>query len=141
MANQPRILQSAGDLDRFPIPVGASTDLEMGDFVSLESNAAVLMDAAAEDATFAGYMINQVHTDYSEPDQAIVGLRGILLCTATSATYGFGDGLVYTAENTVAADAGANTMAWSGAEETAAVTSLKVIIDVIALGKLFAVDA
>ena len=137
----PRILQAAGDLDRAPVPVGSSTNIEQGDFLSYESGNIVLMDAAAEDATFAGYACNQVSSDFSEPDRVVVGLKGILRVDATSAAYTFGQDLMYAAENSVV-DASANSICWS-IEDTAAVsvTSLDILIDVLALQKLFAVTA
>jgi hypothetical protein len=138
---RPRILQAAGDLDRAPVPVGSSTNIELGDFLSYESGNIVLMDAAAEDATFAGYAVNQVSADFAEPDRVVVGLKGILRTDCTSAAYTFGQDLMYAAENSVV-NASANSIAWS-IEDTAAgnVTSLDILIDVLALGKLFAVTA
>jgi len=139
---RPRILQAAGDLDRFPVPVGSSTNLEQGDFLSYESGNAVLVDAATEDATFIGYMVNQVSSDFSEPDRAVAGLKGILRVDCTSAAYTFGQGLKYVSENAVVTDGAANTLVWS-VEDTAAgnVTSLDILVDVLALNKLFAVSA
>lgn len=137
---QPTILQFAGELDRAVLPVGAATALEVADLVSYEASAAVLLDAAGEDATFAGYMINQHTANQPEPDRVVVGLRGMLKMSVTSATYDFADGLKYASENTLVADGGANTLAWA-AEYAATVTTLKVAIDVIALSKLFGVDA
>jgi len=135
----PRILQEAGDRDRIAIPVGTSTNLEKGDLLSYESNAAVLVDAATEDATFIGYAVNQVSSDFSEPDRIVAGLKGIVEYDATSATYGAGAGLKYTSENAVVADGGANTIAWAAEYKTG--TRLATLIDVLALGKLFATDA
>lgn len=137
---QPTILQYAGDMDRFVIPIAAATAIEVGDLISYEGSAAVLLNADTEDATFIGYAINQHTANQPEPDRLVVGLRGVLKMTVTSATYDFGDGLKYTSENTLVADGGANTLAWAG-EYAATVTTLKVIVDVIKLGKLFGVDA
>tara|TARA_B100000029_G_scaffold107990_1_gene99289 strand:+ start:4935 stop:5354 length:420 start_codon:yes stop_codon:yes gene_type:complete len=133
----PRILQEAGDRDRIAIPVGTSTNLEKGDLLSYESNAAVLFDAATEDATFTGYMINQVSSDFSEPDRAVAGLKGIVEYDCDSANYAVGDGLKYSAENKVVDDGGSDTIVWS-AEYATSVTRVDVIVDVLALGKLFA---
>lgn len=137
---QPRILQFPGDLDRLVLPVGAAVAIETGDLISLESNSSTLLDADTDDATFVGFAISQHTANVAMPATLLVGLKGILLFTVTSASYGFGAGLKYTSENTLVADGGANTIAWSG-EEATTVTSLKTIIDVIAMNKLFAVDA
>jgi len=136
----PRILQEAGDRDRIVIPVGTSTNLEKGDLLSYESGAAVLVDAATEDATFIGYAVNQVSADFSEPDRIVAGLKGIVEYDCTSAAYNVADGLKYADENKVVADGGANTIAHA-AETKGTTTRLAVLIDVLALGKLFAVDA
>jgi len=136
----PRIIQSAGILDRIAAPVASTLALAQGDLVSYEANTTVAVDAAAEDASFLGYMVNATIADQDEPDQAIVGLRGIIEYDATSATYTIGAGLKYTSKNAVVADGGSDTIAWS-AEYGTAQTRLDVIIDVIALGKLFGVDA
>ena len=136
----PRIIQSAGVLDRIAAPVAATLALAQGDLVSYESNTTVAVDAAGEDASFLGYMVNATIADQDEPDRAIVGLRGIVEYDATSATYTVGAGLKYTSKNAVVADGGADTIGWA-AEYGTTQTRLDTIIDVIALGKLFGVDA
>ena len=136
----PRIIQSAGGLDRIAAPVAATLALAQGDLVSYESNTTVAVDAAGEDASFLGYMVNATIADQDEPDRAIVGLRGIIEYDATSATYTVGAGLKYTSKNAVVADGGADTIGWS-AEYGTTQTRLDTIIDVIALGKLFGTDA
>jgi len=136
----PRIIQAASNLDRIVAPVGSTVALNQGDLVSYESNTTVLLDAATEDASFQGYMLNSAISDQDEPDQAVVGLKGIVQYDSTSATYTVGAGLKYTSKNALVADGGANTLAHS-AEYGTTKTRLDTIIDVIALGKLFGVDA
>jgi len=136
----PRIIQAASSLDRVVAPVGSTVALNQGDLASYESNTTVLLDAATEDASFLGYMINSTIADQDEPDSAVVGLKGIVQYDSTSATYAIGAGLKYTAKNKVVADGGANTLAHA-AEYGTTKTRLDVIIDVIALGKLFGTDA
>jgi hypothetical protein len=124
------------------IPVDDATDLEnQGDFVSYEGNLACLLDAEAEDATFAGYTITVHVADETLPDEVAVGLKGVVVYDISSGTVSFAAGLKYSARGKVAADSGYNTIAWSFKREAAAVTRLRCLIDVIALGKLFAVSA
>ena len=140
---KPRVLVAAGNMDRFTAPWGAVA-LEEGDFISIESNAAVLMDAAAEDITFAGYLINRKpETGYDEPDQAVIGIRGVLETDCTSAdgsTYTFMSELMYGAENSVATSS-ANTIAWVAKKPATTVTRLDILIDAPALGKFFGATA
>ena len=138
----PRIIQVAGNLDRVQLPVADATALEVGDLISYESNACTLLNAAGDDATFAGYAINQRLANGGTPQEMVVGMKGLVKYDCTSATYGFGDGLLYTAENKLAADAGANTLAWAAEDESGtAVTRIVALINVPALAKLFGVDA
>jgi len=124
------------------IPVADATDLgKQGDFVSYESNAAVLMDAAGEDATFAGFGISVHVTNENLPNDLTIGLKGVVVYDVASATFAVAAGLKYSARATLVADAGANTIAWAAKREAASVTRLRSLIDVIALGKLFAVSA
>lgn len=121
------------------LPKGSSTVFEKGQLGSLESNAVVHLDAAAEDATFCGV----VHQGAANGETTVrMLLAGTVLIDVTSATYGFGDGLKYSAgdsstDYSLVTDGGANTLMFSAEERTAAVTRLRAFFDVIALGKLF----
>lgn len=124
------------------VPVADGTDLEnQGDWVSYESNYGVLLDAAAEDATFCGYVIVPHVEDETLPDEVTVGLKGVVIYDISSGTVSFAAGMKYSARYTVVADGGYNTIAWSFKREASAVTRLRCLVDVIALGKLFAVSA
>jgi hypothetical protein len=124
------------------IPVADGTDLgKQGDLVSYESNAAVLMDAAGEDATFAGFGITVHIADENLPNDLTVGLKGVVVYDVASATFALAAELKYSARNKLVAAAGADTIAWSHKREASAVTRLRSLIDVVALGKLFAVSA
>lgn len=136
---RPQVLVSAPINERLAVDVGATTTLELGDLISFESNVAVLMDAATEDATFAGYLLNRTTAD-AEPDRAIVGLRGIVTYDATSATYESFAELKYASENTLVAASSANTIAWVAKRGTT-ITRVDTYIDVPALGKLFTASA
>lgn len=140
MAQPVVLIEPANAADVWTVP-GSTVDLERGDFVSFEAGVAVLMNAETEDATFAGFMLNQYDADKRVPQQVVLALVGMLQCTATSATYNAFDCLKYAAENTVVADGGANTIAWVAKDYAAAATSIKVYINVPALGKLFASNA
>jgi len=124
------------------IPVADATDLaNQGDFVCYESSFATLFDAAADDATFTGYVITPHVAAEVLPDEVTVGLKGVVVYDQASGTTDFAAGLKYSARYTVAADGGYNTIAWSFKREAIATTRLRCLIDVIALGKLFAVSA
>lgn len=141
---RPRILVSAGNADRIKVGLNSTRpSLEMGDFISVESNEAVLMDAVGEDVTFAGYLINEITTGQDEPDKAVVGIRGQLLVDCDSAdgsTYTVLSDVKYSAENKVLT-AAADTIAWVARSPAATTVRLEIIIDVPALQKLFAVAA
>jgi len=140
MAQSVVLMEPSNPADVWTVP-GSTVDLERGDFVSFESGVAVLMDADTEDATFAGFMLNQYDADKRVPQQVVLALVGMLQCAATSATYNAFDALKYTAKNTVVADGSANTIAWAAKDYASASTSIRVYINVPALAKLFAVSA
>jgi hypothetical protein len=143
MADPQIVYGPSNEHDFIYIPVADATDLgKQGDLVSYESNAAVLLDAAAEDATFAGFAITVHVADENLPNDLTVGLRGVLVYDVASATFAIAAGLKYAgSRNKVVADGGYNTIAWSHKREASAVTRLRTLVDVIALGKLFAVSA
>ncbi len=112
--------------------------------MSLESNAGVNLDAAADDATFLG--ITDDESDSTQSDDIQVLLKCHIKVDVTSATYGLLGGLKWAAgdsgtDYSLVADGGANTIAWSLTEETSAVTRLRVLIDVLGLHKLATSDA
>jgi len=126
--------------DYVELPRASTAVFKKGWLVSLESSTSVNMDAAGEDATFAGI----AYTNHESGDAH--NLTSLLKCaldiTVTSATYGFGDGLLYSAgsasvEYSLADDSGANTIVNSLQEKTSAVTLLRVLVDVPNLAKLF----
>lgn len=124
--------------------VASATVLEKGFFISYESNKAVPMDAVTEDATFLG-ICNDDSAD-GDTDDVEVLLKCEIRVDVVSATYSILQGLKYSAGSAtvdykLVDDSSANTIAFSLEEKTSAVTRLKVLIDVVALGKLAAVSA
>ena len=114
--------------------------IEQGDLLSLESNSIVNMNAAAEDITFAGIAVTR-HESGVSGDVTVAPLA-IIKIGCTSATYGYGDGLLYvsgsgTVEYAVADDAGANTIMWAYQEYTTAVTRLVALVNAPLLQKIF----
>ena len=139
---RPRVIQEAGIIDRAQLPRAVGTALEKGDLISYESNACVLVDAAAEDATFVGYSINQHAANDLSPNEMVVGQKGLVEYDATSFAYIYGGGLLYTSENTLAVDSGANTIAWAAEDHSAAaVTRIVALINAPLLQKFYGVDA
>jgi len=143
MADPSIVYGPSNEHDFIYIPVADGTDLgKQGDLVSYESNAAVLLDAVAEDATFAGFAISVHVTNENLPNDLTVGLRGVVVYDVASATFALAAGLRYGgSRNKLVADGGYGTIAFSHKREAAAVTRLRALVDVIALGKLFAVSA
>lgn len=142
MANQNSTIRLMGDekLGRIAVPVESATVITAGMFVSYESGYAVPLDAQTEDATFLGVAEGQ--TKAGETDDISVITQGVFQCSVTSAAYTIGQGLHFNASTGALENATANTLAWSW-EDTAgvSVTTLKVLVDVVALAKLFPISA
>ena len=124
--------------------VASATVLEKGFFISYESNKAVVMDLVTDDATFLG--ICNDDSANGDTDDVEVLLKCEIRVDVVSATYSILQGLKYSAGSAtvdykLVDDGSANTIAFSLEEKTSAVTRLKVLIDVVALGKLAAVSA
>ncbi len=122
------------------MPRASATVFKVGDLVSLESNAAVNFNAVGEDATFAGLAV----TEWASGDAGDVTIAplAIVKIGCSSATYGYGAGLLYvsgsaTAEYVVADDAGANTIFWCYQEYTSAVTRLVALVPAPIIQNLF----
>lgn len=132
-------LRIAGSpLKKLQVAVASGTTVEVGDLISFESSAGVKLDAAAEDATFIG--VSQTKSISGQTDPLSVDMDGLFEAAVESASYSIGDALSYNASNDTLEASTANTIAWA-AETKASATSLKVFIDVLALGKFFAVNA
>lgn len=124
------------------VPCSTSLAIESGALVSYESNTAVYMDAATEDATFIGVCAIACPT---AQDHVLVAIRGVIDIDCTSATYAQASGLKYSAgdastDYSLVADGSANTIMFAAKYYGSAVTRIRAIFDVIALGKLFAVS-
>jgi hypothetical protein len=131
---------------RVAVPVAADTVLNPGDFVSYESGKAVLLDAATEDATFIGVAEGASGNNVLfQPTHINVLLKAVVEAPVASAAYTVGQALAYNETSgvlEVTATSDSNTIAWAFEDtEGTSVTSLKVLIDVVKLGKLFAVGA
>lgn len=135
-------LRLLGDqkLDRVSVPVASATEIDQYDLISLESNLAVKMDAEAEDATFLG--VSESQSKNGETDNISVLRKGVFEVNAEAATYTIGQALMLNNTNQTLEAATANSIAW--AYEVKVVGSggtLKVLIDTVALSKLFAISA
>jgi len=132
----------AGDekLDVVQVPCASATSFEVGQLISYESGNAVKLNAATEDITFLGVSTMTKVSGETYPD-IVVATKGIFEAQVKSSTYSIGDALAYNATNDELEASTANTIAWAWENKTAAVTSLKVKIDVVALAKLFANNA
>jgi len=119
----------------------AADDLQVGDFLAWSSTGVVKVAAATDDAAFIG-VCGMLSEDANGPDQILVYLQAIAEVPTESATYAPGQSLSMNASNGTleTASPDANTLCNSLEYKTSA-TSLKVLVDVVSLQKLFAVSA
>jgi len=117
----------------------AGDDLQVGDFIQYDATGVEKVTAATDDATFIG-VCGTLSEDANGPDQIMVYLNAIVEAPTESANYTPGAGLKFNTNGTLEADGGANTMAHS-LEFKSSATSLKVLVDVVSLQKLFSVSA
>ena len=124
---------------RLTLPKKTAADaLTIGDFLSWNTSGVERMDAVGEDATFIG-ICGMDSADADGPQNILVYTQCICEVASTSATYTPGQSLLWT-DGEVATGAAANTVCWSLEYKTTA-TSLKVLVDTVALAKLFAILA
>lgn len=142
---KPTILHLSKDpSDYVRIPRDSTTVVDVGDFISVESSKATLMNAATDDATFAGIAISKHES--GNTDDVVVALDCVIEVDCVSATYTLGAGVKYnagsaTVDYKVEDDAGANTVGWSHRVYSSAVTRMEVRINAPVLQKLFEVNA
>ena len=118
----------------------AADDIQKGDFLKSDgANGVEKVSGATDDATFCGVSAIQ-SADANGPSTILVYTRCIVECPMESAAYAFAAGLKYNTNGTLEADASANTIAWAW-ETSGTTTTLKCLVDVRALTKLFAVSA
>ena len=117
----------------------AATNIQKGDFVKLTTGEIEVVSGATDDATFLG-VCSMKSEDADGPTNLLIYTQCIVECPMESAAYAFGAGLKYNTNGTLEADGSANTIAFAW-ETKGTTTSLKVLVDVIALGKLFTVSA
>ena len=117
----------------------AADDIQVGDFVHWDSTGVEKVSAAAEDATFLG-VCGTLSEDANGPQELLVYTQCIVEVPTTSATFTPGLGLKYKTDGTLEDDGAANTICNSLEYKTSA-TSLKVLVDVVSLQKLFEVSA
>lgn len=115
----------------FVIDLPVSTvALDVGDFLSWESSALVLMDAVGENATFVGIAMGACVVTVDSGNYIPVATKCIIECDLTSASYVIGAGLLYTSKNTLAAaTSGADQIAWLF-DNDGTLTRANVLIDV-----------
>ena len=119
----------------------AGDDLQVGDFLKWSSTGVVKISAATDDAAFIG-VCGTLSEDADGPDQILVYLNCIVEVPSESATYVPGQSLSMNASNGTleTASPDANTICHSLEYKTSA-TSVKVMVDVVSLQKLFGVAA
>ena len=119
----------------------AGDDLQVGDFLNWDTSGVEKMSAATDDVSFIG-VCGTLSEDADGPDQILVYLNAIVEVPTESANYAPGQSLSMNASNGTleTASPDANTICHSLEYKTSA-TSLKVLVDVVSLQKLFSVSA
>lgn len=122
------------------VAVAASTTINRGEAVSIESNALNDVDAATDDATTAGIALGRSPSTKTDP----IPVARVVYhydAQAVSGTYSMGDGLKYSAAGEWTADGGANTSIWVIDDSASARTRVKAYFNVFHVAKLFVADA
>jgi len=122
--------------------ITAADDIQIGDFLkSTGATGVEKLAAVTDDATFVG-VSGMLSEDADGPSNLLVYTQCIIEVPVVSAAYNFGAGLKYNvAGGALEADAAFNTIAWAWETKGAGTTSLKVLVDVLLLAKLFPVSA
>ena len=134
MAFQP-IIKQWDPMAVINLKVGAVA-LNMGDLCSYETQAVVLMDLVTEDATFCGVAGGRCGTT----DAGLyipIFTKCIVRMNLASATYDFGNTLLYSAKNTLADAATVNSVGSYWDVYGTTLTAGDVYFDIQNLGKLF----
>jgi hypothetical protein len=123
-------------LDLVAVPVASATVIAQGDLISYEGGLAVVLDAEAEDATFIG--VAEQGSSVGETTPIAVWNKCIVDAPVTSAAYTIGASIGLNAGGT-ALEASADNTLFNSIEDTggANATTLKCLVDVALLGKLF----
>jgi len=131
-----------GAFDRVVLDKGTAGDaIEVGDFLIMDTAGAVSkMTGVTEDSVFAG-VCGTLSKDADGPQELLVYTKCIAEVPMTSATYIHGAGLKYKTDGTLEDDDDANTIVWAWSNAVGTVTSTKVLVDVLALNKLFELNA
>jgi hypothetical protein len=119
----------------------AGDNIEVGDFLKANSSNPYKvqhLDQETTDEYFVG-VSGTLSADADGPTDILVYTKCIVEVPANSAHYKFSNGLKYDSANgTVAADGDTNTIAWVWEGNTGgSATSVKALVDVVQLGKLF----
>jgi len=139
----PVIRHSGGDerLDRHSVAVDNAQQIKPGWLVSIEGATAVPLNAATEDATFAGIALTGHEPNVDYRTEVTLAEKCEIDIDVVSGTYTRGEGLTLSGTTTgdaitLVADAGSNTLAWAAETKASAVTRLRVRIDIDRLAKL-----
>ena len=123
------------------LPIASATQIKQGDLVSFESNLVTVLATVTDDQFFVGLAFTESITGETDPVVVCVG-PVVVAADATSATYGFGVGVLYSAGDyttdwSFADDSGANTIGNVFREYTSAATRIRIRFDAFHLAKMF----
>lgn len=122
--------------DHYDLPVASSTEIKPGWFISKEGGNAVKLDAATEDATFAGIAKTGHSPNVDNRDRITVSELCVVEVDTVAAAYTRGAGLKLSSGSgdsiIVVADGDANTLCWAFENKTTTASDLrlKVLVDV-----------
>lgn len=118
----------------------AADDIQKRDFLKLNAGKVDKMAADTDDDAFCG-VAAMMSKDADGPQDILVYTRCIVEVPVASGDYDFGNKLSFHTDGTLRiASPEAGTVAWAWETKDSA-TSLKVLVDVLALAKLFPITA
>lgn len=122
------------------LAIPSAVVIKPGEFVTWESNAVAILNAAADDA----YMIGMALGASANGETAKIPITPAFIadCTVASSTYDLGAGMKFSTDGSLAADGGANTVAHTWDYYASAVTTARLRFDCRAnIAKFFDVSA
>ena len=117
-----------------------TTAIAIGEMMQWDTNTLIPMAAASDNTEFIGISGSVAAATVDSGKDMLIIPKCICQVTVSSATLRFSAGIKWASATTVAAD-NVDTIGWIIDDDSSARTSVRVLFDAIALGKLFDVVA